>query len=452
MPHRCNPAPRRVMGSIRRPRSARPALLRAAFLGAALLPLAAWAGPSSSAADSVFIERGVPVDVTAANAAQARDRAIAQAEGTALARLYAKLTPDADNRQPPALSAADLERLVSGFEVEGERASSVRYVGRMTIAFRPDAVRQLLLRSGARYAEVVGKPALILPLDLTGTEPALWTDGPWRQAWLTLTAGGGALDGLLPLMVAAPETQDQTDLPARAAVNPAPAVLAQLAQRHGAGMVVVAKLEGDAGRGYQLTLLPYLAPGQPGEGVQAAQTVAQTAFAAPPALPGADGGKPAATALPPAVLLQAVATAADRLQEDWKRRVLIDQPGESRAVLELPLPVPPPVPAASVAAPAAATPAPAPASAPVPPAADAPASPPVGLTTLVDIRHRLARVPTVLRVDTTSLRTDRAVLAISFRGDIAHLRTALAQSDLSLAATPEPETTDHYQLRLTTGG
>lgn len=447
MPHRCNPAPRRVMGSVRRPRSARPALPRAAFLVAALLPLAAWAGPSSSAAGSVFIERGVPVDVTAGNAAQARDRAIVQAESSALARLYAKLTPATDNRQPPALTAADLERLVSGFEVEGERASSVRYVGRMTIAFRPDAVRQLLLRSGARYAEVVGKPALILPLDLTGTEPALWTDGPWRQAWLALTAGGAALDGLLPLVVAAPETQDQTDLPARAAVNPGPAVLAQLAQRHGAGMVVVAKLEGDVGRGYQLTLLPYLAPGQPGDGVQAAQTVAQAAFAAPPSIPGADGGKPAATTLPPAVLLQAVATAADRLQEDWKRRVLIDQPGESRAVLELPLPVPTPVAASS-----ASTPAPAPASAPVPPAADAPASPPVGLTTLVDIRHRLAQVPTVLRVETTSLRTDRAVLSISFRGDIAHLRTALAQSDLSLAAAPEPETTDHYQLRLTTGG
>lgn len=448
MPHRCNTAPHRGQGVPSKGCGAWSvlALVSAVLVSGGVVALPADAAPvgrgAAAQADQVFTQRGVAVDVTAGNATQARDRAIAQAESLALSRLYAKLTPAGDAHQPPALSPAELDALVAGFEVEGERTSAVRYLGRMTVSFRPEAVRQLMARTNTRYAEVVAKPALILPLDLSGAEPALWTDGPWRQAWLALTTGAAAqggwatapLEGLLPLVVAPADPADQADLTAKAALSPDPAALARIARRHNAGQVVIARLEGDAARGYQITLRSWSASGQPSAEAEPV-TLGQSAFIAAPALPDAGPGAPPS---PPAPLLQAVATASAHLQEAWKRRVLVERPGESELAVVVALPPSsPPLPSAATNQPPAPVAAVRPAAAiiPPPPAVAppvAPAGPPAGLATLVEVRRRLSLVPLVGRADVVSLSPARAVLRLSYRGDLERLRTALAQDDLTL--------------------
>ncbi|WP_083901597.1 DUF2066 domain-containing protein [Azospirillum sp. B4] len=379
-----------------------PLLRRTGFRGALFLTLAAGlmagtaraeAGRTQDAADQVFVEQGVEVDVTAGNANQARDQAILQAQREALARLFRKLTPAADARQPPAVGQGELEALVAGFELEQERASSVRYVGRFTVRFRPAAVRRLLQQYGVSYAEMMGKPALVLPLDATGAEPTLWTDGAWRQAWVQM----GAVDGLVPVALAAPEPADQNDLPAKAALTPDAAVLARIAARHGAGQVVLARLEGDAAKGYQLTLSTFV----PGEGLSAPETVPQAAFAR--ALPSSADAPPTAAAPLPPALNQAVATVVDRVEEGWKRRVVVDTHQTGQFAVRVPL---------------------------------------TDLSTLVEVRRRLAGVPMVTQVDTSALKTTEALLTLTVLGDVGHLKTALAQRDLVLseldAAAPVP--------------
>ncbi|MDE1146084.1 MAG: DUF2066 domain-containing protein [Azospirillaceae bacterium] len=408
MPHRCIPLLRRI--------TARPvqagafSLILAAGLAAGTARAEAGKGPA--AADTAFVEQHVDVDVTAGNANQARDQAIQQAQREALARLFRKLTPAADGRQPPSVSQGDLEGLVAGFELEQERASSVRYVGRFTVRFRPAAVRQLLQQNGVRYAEMVGKPALVLPLDATATEPALWTDSPWRQAWVQM----GPVDGLMPVSLLAPDTNDQNDLPAKAALAPDPAVLARIAARHGAGLLLVARLDGDAAKGYQLSLTSYI----PGEGASPVETVPQGGFTtrvvpadAPLAVPGAASNPPPV----PPVLAQAVATAVDRVEEAWKRRVVVDAHQESQVAVRVPL---------------------------------------TDLSTLVEVRRRLSGVPMVTQVNTSALKTTQALLTLTVLGDVAHLKTALAQRDLVLSdidAGATPAGSDaHYQIGLAPAG
>lgn len=379
MPHRCIPL-----------------LRQTGFRGAVFLALAAGAlagtaraeAGRSVAAEQAFVEQGVDVDVTAGNANQARDQAILQAQREALARLFRKLTPAADGRQPPAVSQGELEALVAGFELEQERASSVRYVGRFTVRFRPAAVRQLLQQNGVRYAEMVGKPALVLPVDATGAEPALWTDGPWRQAWSQI----GPVDGLVPVALVPPDPADQNELPAKAALTPDATALAHIAARHGAGQVVVARLEGDAAKGYQLTLSTFV----PGEGLSPAETVPQSAFVPRPLPVATDTQPPAAAAPPPlpAALGLAVATVVDRVEEGWKRRVVVDAHQSGQVAVRVPL---------------------------------------TDLTTLVEVRRRLAGVPMVTQVDTSALKTTEALLTLTVLGDVGHLKTALAQRDLVLS-------------------
>ncbi|TWB77567.1 uncharacterized protein DUF2066 [Nitrospirillum amazonense] len=393
MPHRCIPLLRQT--------GFRGALFLALAAGALAGTARAEAG-RSVAAEQAFVEQGVDVDVTAGNANQARDQAILQAQREALARLFRKLTPAADGRQPPTVSQGELEALVAGFELEQERASSVRYVGRFTVRFRPTAVRQLLQQNGVRYAEMVGKPALVLPVDATGAEPALWTDGPWRQAWSQI----GLVDGLVPVALVPPDPADQNELPAKAALTPDATVLAHIAARHGAGQVVVARLEGDAAKGYQLTLSTFV----PGEGLSPAETVPQSAFVPRPLPTAADTQAPAAGAAAPpplpAALGLAVATVVDRVEEGWKRRVVVDAHQSGQVAVRVPL---------------------------------------TDLTTLVEVRRRLAGVPMVTQVDTSALKTTEALLTLTVLGDVGHLKTALAQRDLVLvevdaapAAAPTP--------------
>ncbi|ASG22601.1 DUF2066 domain-containing protein [Nitrospirillum viridazoti] len=409
MPHRCIPLLRQT--------GFRGALFLALAAGALAGTARAEAG-RSVAAEQAFVEQGVDVDVTAGNANQARDQAILQAQREALARLFRKLTPAADGRQPPAVSQGELEALVAGFELEQERASSVRYVGRFTVRFRPAAVRQLLQQNGVRYAEMVGKPALVLPVDATGAEPALWTDGPWRQAWSQI----GPVDGLVPVALVPPDPADQNELPAKAALTPDATALAHIAARHGAGQVVVARLEGDAAKGYQLTLSTFV----PGEGLSPAETVPQSAFVPRPLPVATDTQPPAAAAPPPlpAALGLAVATVVDRVEEGWKRRVVVDAHQSGQVAVRVPL---------------------------------------TDLTTLVEVRRRLAGVPMVTQVDTSALKTTEALLTLTVLGDVGHLKTALAQRDLVLSdmdaapaptpgAAPAPASATpaevHYQISL----
>jgi hypothetical protein len=69
------------------------------------------------------------------------------------------------------------------------------------------------------------------------------------------------------------------------------------------------------------------------------------------------------------------------------------------------------------------------------------------LTTLVEVRRRLAGVPMVTQVDTSALKTTEALLTLTVLGDVGHLKTALAQRDLVLSdvdAAPDV----HYQISL----
>ncbi|EGX99952.1 hypothetical protein AZA_86128 [Nitrospirillum viridazoti Y2] len=89
-----------------------------------------------------------------------------------------------------------------------------------------------------------------------------------------------------------------------------------------------------------------------------------------------------------------MATVVDRVEEGWKRRVVVDAHQSGQVAVRVPL---------------------------------------TDLTTLVEVRRRLAGVPMVTQVDTSALKTTEALLTLTVLGDVGHLKTALAQRDLVLS-------------------
>lgn len=175
----------------------------AAFAALFLAALCAFAPGAASAQgrDNVYVVGGVRVDETAANAAAAQQAGFAAAQRAGFERLVRRLTiPDELNaRGVPQVETATLDRLVSSVDVEEERRSGTRYIGRLTVRFDPSGVRTLLRQFNLTVVDTRTAPVLVAPLVVDGTPEE--TAVLWREVW----ANGGFGDELVPLATAPAE-------------------------------------------------------------------------------------------------------------------------------------------------------------------------------------------------------------------------------------------------------
>jgi len=156
----------------------------------------------------VFTVAGVPVDASADSAANARPVALQEGQRRAFTQLLRRLTLYADHGRLPQPNEALLNEAVAGFEIDEERTSATRYLGRITVRFRPEAIRGLLQGEKLTYSEVRAKPVLLIPVWQASTGAALWSgENPWREAWKRRAD----IQALVPLL-----------LPEETAANPLP--------------------------------------------------------------------------------------------------------------------------------------------------------------------------------------------------------------------------------------
>lgn len=237
--------------------------LRRLIFASLFLALPLIAGVSAAQAQdagngNVFTVEDVAVDATAQSAAQAREAALARGQAEAFNRLLARLTLRADAQRLPRLSAAQIADLVRGFEVQSERASAVRYIASLRVRFRDDAVRNLLRQNGIPFAETRSKPMLVLPLLDDEGGRVLWErDTDWRAAWAVAPRS----EGLVPLIVPVGDLDDLRDISSEQALGGDTTRLNAIAQRYGAGDVIVAVAK-PSGSSVQVSVNRFSAIGQ----------------------------------------------------------------------------------------------------------------------------------------------------------------------------------------------
>jgi hypothetical protein len=107
---------------------------------------------SSAGAETFLTVSDVPVDVTAKDAAAARDQAIAVVQSKAFDKLVKQLVPNPSDQARIHPSQQDIESFVQDFGVENERVSTVRYIGLYDVRFRESRVRKYLADYGVTVA------------------------------------------------------------------------------------------------------------------------------------------------------------------------------------------------------------------------------------------------------------------------------------------------------------
>ena len=183
--------------------------------------------------------------------------------------------------------------------------------------------------------------------------------------------------GLVPLELAAGEAADQADVTAQQAAAFDAEALARLARRYAVRQIAVAKLMADGS-----VQVAHAAPG-------AAAMFEAAAPARQPAQPG----------LPDLTLKRGINGVRMALDLDWARANLVDAGIENVTQVRVPL---------------------------------------GSLATWVEVRRRLAEVPTVVQADVLALSRDQARLDLRHLGDAQRLRTALAQQKLMLGTSATP--------------
>ncbi|PJB72233.1 MAG: DUF2066 domain-containing protein [Alphaproteobacteria bacterium CG_4_9_14_3_um_filter_47_13] len=192
--------------------------------------------PALAAPDSVFTVEGVSVDVTAENAAAAREQAFAEAQTMAFQQLADRLLSGNQMKYFVMPEASAVSLMIKDFEITQEQLSNVRYVGTYTFRFQGDVVRNYLGSNGFSYTDVGSKPVLVLPFYQWGSRFILWDeDNPWLKAW-----GMTRLSrGLVPVIIPIGDAQDVSDIGDQEALTFDPEKLTDMTARYNAGEAVI---------------------------------------------------------------------------------------------------------------------------------------------------------------------------------------------------------------------
>ncbi len=169
------------------------ALLLAAPAGAQLLaapPGAMPLAPPAADPGMAFTQRNVPAEATAADAVQAKERALANGRRAAWQALATQ-----SGLAGQQLNDAQIDDLVASIIVEEERLTATRYSGRLTVNFAPDRVRALI---AGRPMAPGGAPAPLAGGALPATPASNWVQatatyrsmGEWLELRRRLLSAG----------------------------------------------------------------------------------------------------------------------------------------------------------------------------------------------------------------------------------------------------------------------
>jgi len=124
-------------------RRLRPLLLTALVLILGLAGTSLSSAQQDESTKQLYSVSGVKVDVRDKDAAQAKLKAISDAQLKAFSILAKRLVSPKAARQLSKLGRREVGRLMASLSVETESSAPGRYIGKFTIRFLPDKVRKI---------------------------------------------------------------------------------------------------------------------------------------------------------------------------------------------------------------------------------------------------------------------------------------------------------------------
>ena len=155
---------------------------------------------------SIYTIYNVEVDETARNVTTARDRALNKGQRQALEGLFRRIILISDREKLPEFSDTEVTEFISGFEINNERRSTVRYIASLVVHFNRAKVNDILSEYEIPYAETLGTAVSVLPVLEEAGALRLWEkDNKWRSAWEEYDV----INNLVPINTPAPTLKNR---------------------------------------------------------------------------------------------------------------------------------------------------------------------------------------------------------------------------------------------------
>ncbi|MCC3861094.1 DUF2066 domain-containing protein [Pseudemcibacter aquimaris] len=165
---------------------------------------------------TIYTIYNVEVDETARNVTTARTRALTNGQRIAFDRLLRRIILTSDKEKLDRFSDQEIQGYVSGFEINDERRSGVRYLASLVVHFNRDMVNELLSNQQIAYAETLGREVSVLPVFSESGTLRLWEkDNLWREAWQNYDV----INNLVPIETPVPSLKNRLYISALQAKN-----------------------------------------------------------------------------------------------------------------------------------------------------------------------------------------------------------------------------------------
>src|SRR5581483_9971285 len=343
-----------------------------------LLATAAISSRPAAADQNVYVAAGIPVDLTG-DIATLREKAMLQAQRDGLKKILASIA------SPEALQSLQLPddetipSWVQDFEIEEEKTSASRYIGKFTFRFMADPIRQFLTENNVSYAETESKAVLVLPVFTNETgDTELWgPTNPWFAAW----ASRPQQPGLVPIQTPVGDLPDQNAISATQALAGDKVRIQSLSDRYAAGDVIVAEasLQPPGANGQRVLNLSIIDYGNGGGQSAKDQVTSDTGNI-------------------DQLLKDGVDRVASLVQNSWKQDNLVDPNQRSQVKVHVPF---------------------------------------SSLQQWVEVKRHLAQVSLVKSVNLTNLSRTGADIELTYLGDEVQFVRALNQASLMITSSGE---------------
>lgn len=136
------------------------------------------------------------VDVTSANASQAREKALTEANRKALETVAAKITTAEGLTKIMSLEDSQLANFIKEVSVTSEKSSDIRYIANLQIVINDALLKAYMAEQEIPYMMETSRNVLVIPLfrEFKTDRPMLWESGNlWRQAWEASSSGNSPI-------------------------------------------------------------------------------------------------------------------------------------------------------------------------------------------------------------------------------------------------------------------
>lgn len=131
----------------------------------------------------VYTVAKVSVVADADNAVAAKEKALAEAQQSALRQLLKRVTGGNAHSRLPILPDDMVERMVEGFAVRRESNSNTRYMATLDFTFEPNSVRDILNQFGLPYTDQQAGQGLLIPVMIEGGAARPGSGNAWFEAF-----------------------------------------------------------------------------------------------------------------------------------------------------------------------------------------------------------------------------------------------------------------------------